>query len=102
MGGMSKITPICHRNVLVLAKVLADYHDWSLSTISRRAQGDPRSFDNIKAGTGSMTLPKYDATIAWFKDNWPADLPWPESVRDPFEATAPAGGAPSRFGRRRG
>lgn len=49
------------------------------STVARLAAGDWRFFDRLKEGA-SFTIRKYDAVMAWFGVNWPADLSWPSDV----------------------
>jgi hypothetical protein len=52
------------------------------STVSRLATGDWRFFDRIQ-DEASFTARKYDAIIAWFSENWPADAEWPEDAPRP-------------------
>ncbi|WP_420478264.1 hypothetical protein [Brevundimonas sp. FT23028] len=52
------------------------------STVARLATGDWRFYERIEAGA-SFTARKYDAVMAWFSGNWPADAEWPVGVPRP-------------------
>jgi hypothetical protein len=58
------------------------------STVARLATGDWRFFDRISEGA-SFTARKYDAIMAWFAANWPADKSWPAGIPRP-DAALPA------------
>ena len=67
------LEPLAVQNLLTLAEACAKARDVKLSTISRLAHGDPSTLEKIRQGAASITLRKYDETMAWLKDpeNWP-------------------------------
>lgn len=80
-------------NILVLARALAAAKGISLAGVSSRAHGDSEAFDKLEALTGSMTLRKYDASMAFLRDrkNWPEGATVPK-VWEPWLTTSRKGG----------
>lgn len=81
-----QISPICRRNVLVLARAYVKRRQphLKMSTISSLAHGDPRAFDKLADDkTASITTRKYDEVMAWFDANWPENMERPEII-EPF------------------
>lgn len=71
------LEPILRDNLLKLATVCARIRQIKLNTLSGEAHGDPKFFDKLMAGQCSFTIRKYDSTIRWFDENWPAETPKP-------------------------
>lgn len=85
--------PIMRDNLLRFARAYAEARGVKLVTISALAYGEAPFFDmlveqdRIEAAAtdgerpgrkGSFTMRKYDEVIAWFWENWPADVPMPK------------------------
>lgn len=97
MANPESIEHQASRNILLLAetycaaiKIGKAERPLKLSTLSRRAHGDPPFFDRLKADIrrydrighrvgkrGSFTFRVYDQLIRWFGANWPADTEFP-------------------------
>lgn len=95
---IAEIEPQARRNLLKLAEVYcsavrigADKRPMRFTTLSRKASGDHRLFDALKAEErryqavghrtnkkGSVTLRVYDQLILWFSSHWPPDTEFPE------------------------
>lgn len=95
---IAEIEPQARRNLLKLAEVYcdavrigADKRPMRLTTLSRKASGDHRLFDALKAEErryqavghrtnkkASVTLRVYDQLILWFSVHWPPDTEFPE------------------------
>lgn len=74
-----KIEPLLVDNILRLAREFARARGGlSLSTVSSLAYQDSKVFTRLQAGDGTLTLRKYDATMAWFRDNRPTGMRWPK------------------------
>lgn len=94
----AEIEPQARRNLLRLAeaycrgaKIGKAGASPRMTTLSRKASGDHRLFDALKAEErqyqrighrvtkkGSVTLRVYDQLIKWFAVNWPPDTAFPE------------------------
>lgn len=73
--------------LIACAEHYASLTGLAASTIGRQAAKDWRFFERIRSGEG-FTARKYDEVIAWFAANWPAGMPWPDSVPRPEQADA--------------
>lgn len=51
-------------------------------TVSSRAFGDSKKLSALQAGA-DITLGRFNATMRWFSENWPAEAPWPDAVERP-------------------
>lgn len=56
------------------------------STVSSRVFADSKKLTALR-GTADITTGRYNAALRWFADNWPADAPMPEPLRE-FVAAA--------------
>ncbi|MEZ5752840.1 MAG: hypothetical protein R3D60_13045 [Paracoccaceae bacterium] len=68
--------------LLVLAEAYAQHRDLELSTVSTYAAVDGKFFPGLKRGA-SCTLRRAAKVLAWFDQNWPADLDWPKDIDRP-------------------
>jgi hypothetical protein len=68
------ISPVLTDNLIRSARALAEANGSSMRTVSRQIHGDPPFFDNLIAGTCSVTLRKYDECMAKFDDKWPENV----------------------------
>lgn len=57
----------------------------SVSTLGQRAVGNDKFFVRIFNGGGFQSR-KGDEAVLWLSQHWPADLPWPGSIRRPEPA----------------
>ena len=76
--------------LMTLALACAKARDVKLSTISRLAHGDPSTLEKIRQGNASITLRKYEDSMAWLKDpeNWPPKAVLPK-VWEPWSYAKP-------------
>ena len=72
-------------SLLKVARAYAAAQQVDLSTVSWRALGDPKKPGAIEAGA-DIQVRRYEKTMRWFSENWPADAPWPEGVDRPERA----------------
>jgi hypothetical protein len=63
-----------------------------LRTLSSRIFDDGKRLGAIVAGTSDLTTSRFDAAMAWFSANWPADAAWPAEVARPAAVEAAEGG----------
>jgi hypothetical protein len=62
---------------------------FSAATVWSRAARDARFLDRIEGGAG-FTVKSYDRAIAWFSENWPDGIAWPEGVDRPTKISGEA------------
>jgi len=69
------------RHILTIAQAYSDATGISLPSLARQATGTRNNvvFSRIAAGKGCSTT-TLDAMLAWFDENWPDDVPWPDGV----------------------
>lgn len=72
------IAPILIENMVSLAKAYVSHQKCKFASLSRYAHGDGGFFDKLISGKGGCSLAKYDQVMAWFEDNWPEGLSWPD------------------------
>lgn len=65
-----------------LAEDMSKHLGWKLSTIGTYGVNDGKIFDRWSRG-GGCTLRTSKAFLAWFSDNWPEELSWPEDIPRP-------------------
>lgn len=68
--------------LLNLAESYAAHRGLTLSTVSTYAATDGKFFPQLKSGA-SCTLRRAARVLAWFSENWPADLEWPHDIARP-------------------
>ena len=73
----------CRRNLLAIAAAYAAAEDIPLSTVSKRAYGHVRFFDNL-AGGSCPTIGTVSDVLDYFRDNWPEGARWPDLLPDPW------------------
>ena len=66
--------------LLLVAKTFANATGRSLRSIGHAAVQNYKFFPAIEEGA-TCTVPKIEQAMAWFDENWPADLAWPDGVR---------------------
>jgi hypothetical protein len=69
-------------DLLRLARAYSDHVGRSLVTVGVKATNNDKVFTRLAAGK-TCTVRTLERAAAWFADNWPADLPWPEGVPRP-------------------
>lgn len=65
-----------------LASTLAKHRGCAVSTISTYAANDGKFFGRLSSGAGCTVL-RAGRILAWFNENWPADLEWPRDIIRP-------------------
>lgn len=70
--------------LVTLAETYAAHRGLALSTVSTYAATDGKFFPELKKGAG-CTLRRAARVLAWFSDNWPADLEWPRDIPRPAQ-----------------
>lgn len=69
-------------HLVTLAHRLAERLDRAVSTISRQAANDGKFIQSLEDGAG-CTIRRANRVIAWFHENWPEGLEWPEHIERP-------------------
>lgn len=78
-------------HLLALADAYSTATKMTPATVAQRAMGDWRFFRRLEEDQrASFTVRKYDAALAWFASNWPADAVWPADIERPAVTSAPA------------
>lgn len=69
-------------DLLQLAQAYSQAFDIALSTVGTRACRNARIFNRLAIGKGchSRTI---EQASAWFAENWPENLAWPEGIPRP-------------------
>ena len=65
--------------IVRLAEVWGAHMRFSESTVSQRLMRASGWLRHLREGA-DMTTGTYLKAKTWFRENWPADLPWPEGV----------------------
>jgi hypothetical protein len=73
-------------HLLTLVGLLAAHRGRAETTVFKWAGGHARLFARLNAGAG-CNLHTAERVIAWFDQNWPADLEWPADVIRPSTLT---------------
>lgn len=66
-----------------LGQIYGDHINRKLSTVSTRAANDGKLFKLINEGKAGCTVKRVNHILAWFDENWPADLEWPADIDRP-------------------
>jgi hypothetical protein len=69
---------LCRQNLVALAEKFAEAEGVQLSTVSKRAYGNATFFDDLREGRQSISVRKVNDALAWFRENWPKGVEWPE------------------------
>lgn len=69
--------------LLSVADAFAAARGLSESRVSTMAFGDGKVITRLRAGS-DLTTTRYEASMAWFDANWPADAVWPQSINRPL------------------
>lgn len=70
------------KTLLHLAEAYCAHTNLKLSTVSTYASGDGKKFKYWQHA-GGCTLKTAARVLAWFDENWPADLTWPKHIARP-------------------
>ncbi|MGQ2906711.1 MAG: hypothetical protein ACT6QU_02040 [Aliihoeflea sp.] len=68
-----------------LLSVAAEYarnRELSVSRVSTLVFRDGKVLDRL-AGTADITTTRYEGAMAWFSQNWPEGLAWPDGIARP-------------------
>ena len=74
-----------YAHLLTLVDRYAAHVGLAEMTIAGHAGSHGRLFKRLRAGLG-CNVSTYNAVMAWFSDNWPADLEWPASIERPTKS----------------
>ena len=77
---------VTSKHLLELSDLYGQHANLSHWRVSFLATGNGQFFRGLKEGC-SCTLKTASKVVAWFSDNWPADLEWPRDIARP-SATA--------------
>jgi hypothetical protein len=69
--------------VIRLGELYAAHAGLELSTVSTYASNDGKWLPALQRGTAGCTVRRLVRVIAWFSENWPADLEWPRDIPRP-------------------
>ena len=69
-------------SLLLVARAYAAAEGVSLSTVSWRALGDTKKLNAIVGGADIQTR-RFEQTMRWFAEHWPAEALWPAEVVRP-------------------
>jgi len=70
-----------------LARRYSDATGLEPKTVSWRAFGDTKKLAALETGA-DIQVGRYERTLQWFSDNWPAEVEWPADIaRPPVRAT---------------
>lgn len=69
-------------HLLAVARVYAQAEDIEIQTVSSRALGDGKKLGAIEDGS-DIQVRRFEKTMQWFSDNWPAGAEWPAGVPRP-------------------
>lgn len=68
--------------ILIVADRYRLARDLSRSRVSTLIFNDGKKLDLIAKGAG-LTTDKFEDTMQWFSNNWPADVNWPLGIARP-------------------
>lgn len=75
------------RHLAALAERFGSVRKLEESTVGRMCAADGRFFSRLRDGK-TFTAKKYDEVVAWFDENWPEFVAWPDDVPRPVKAEA--------------
>ena len=70
------------RDLITLAETYTAFVNRSEATVSNQITTHARFFERIRAGKGCNFI-TFKKALAWFHENWPADLEWPSDIPRP-------------------
>lgn len=73
--------------LLSVARAYAEAEGIDLSTVSWRALGDTKRLPAIEQGR-DIQVRRFERTMQWFSDNWPASADWPTEINRPLPTVA--------------
>ena len=71
-------------SLLKVARAYAAAEGVDLSTASWRALGDTKKLAAMEQGA-DIQVRRFQRTMVWFSDNWPAEAEWPEGIERPVQ-----------------
>jgi hypothetical protein len=69
-------------DLLTVAREYAAVEQIDLSTVSWRAMGDTKKLSALEAGR-DIQVRRFESTMRWFSENWPAHASWPQDIARP-------------------
>lgn len=74
-------------SLLIVARAYAAAEGVDLSTVSWRALGDTKKLSAMETGA-DIQVRRFEKTMTWFSDNWPATAAWPAGIARPSQRVA--------------
>lgn len=75
-------------DLLIVARTFSRITNRALATTSSLVMDDGKCLPLIEKGARSITVLRYERTMRWFSDNWPAGHKWPNGVERPGDVHA--------------
>ena len=72
-----------------LGQAYADHVGGTLSTLSTKMAGAGHVLPSMATGEKTVTVKKFNRLMAWFSENWPSDLAWPDDIPRPVATKMP-------------
>lgn len=69
-------------DLIAVARAYGEAEDIDLSTVSWRALGDTKKLNAIVDGR-DIQVRRFEKTMQWFSDHWPAATKWPDGIERP-------------------
>ena len=69
-------------DLLTVARAYGAFQQIDLSTVSWRAMGDTKKLAAMENGR-DIQVRRFEKTMQWFSDNWPASAEWPQGIERP-------------------
>lgn len=66
-------------DLIAVARAYAEAENIDLSTVSWRALGDTKKLGAIVGGR-DIQVRRFEKTMQWFSDHWPAKAAWPSDI----------------------
>jgi hypothetical protein len=73
--------------LLAVARAYAEAEGIEMQTVSWRAFGDGKKLGAIEDGS-DIQVRRFERTMQWFSDNWPAGTKWPKEAARPAPVRA--------------
>lgn len=70
-------------DLLIVARTFSRITNRALATTSSLVMKDGKCLPQMEAAGRNITVTRYERTMRWFSDNWPAGHKWPNGVDRP-------------------
>lgn len=69
--------------LLLVATAYSEHTGINLRLLGDRIFSDRRRIEALQQGSADLNTRSYEKAMAWFSENWPENLGWPEGVERP-------------------